>query len=123
MREPISACLRQHTGLTSIVWRPALDMLREEGCEPAAAANDAPAAAPPAAGAAEAAAAAGQSPAEENGTAAAASTDAGSSSSSVDEVVVVENDVRFMASPHGQKTGWGLVDVCSVFAVRLSAAF
>ena len=117
-REAISACLREATGLTSITWRPAADMLKEEGCGPGGAlAAKPPAAAGEAqegegeeAGEAEAMAEAGAAAAAE----AAAATEAPGSrsgSSSVEArvgaptVVVTENGIKFEAAPLGQKTG------------------
>ncbi len=97
-REAICAALRQHTGLTSIVWRPAADMLKEEGCEPAQ---------QPGAEAAEAAAEGADEGAAVEAAEAAAAASSSTSSSSIGAapatVVVMENGLKFLASPLGQK--------------------
>lgn len=112
-RDAITACLQQHTGLSSVVWRPALDMLREEGCAPEAAGEpDADAAAEAEAGVASSAAL--DSAATDAATeTASASSSSSSSEASVDcagaaasDTVVVENGVKYAASPYGQKTGF-----------------
>jgi hypothetical protein len=116
-REAISACLREATGLSSITWRPAADMLKEEGCGPGGARVAKPAAAAgeaqegegeEEAGETEAAAQAGAAAAAEV-AATEASTSSGSSSGDArvgaPTVVVTENGIKFEAAPLGQKTG------------------
>lgn len=88
-RENVCALLRQHTGLASIAWRPALDMLREEGCEPTAAA-------------------AAEGGAEESSEDAAAPAPSGAAGADAppEVAIVTENGLRFAASLFGQKTGY-----------------
>lgn len=114
-RESISECLRRHTGLSSIIWRPALDMLREEGCAPQGAEG---------AAAAEGEGGEGLEPAKEGGAsvqqqeeqrqdeqrhqqgaaAAAASGDDNSGKGDASgTVVVLENGIKYAAAPLGQK--------------------
>lgn len=98
-REAVCAALRQHTGLTSIVWRPSVEMLKEEGCPPAeqpeaVAAADMDAVTTAGAAAAADSASSGSGDGSDGGGAAPA------------PVVVTENGLKFLASPLGQKVGW-----------------
>lgn len=103
-REAISACLRQHTGLTSIVWRPAADMLREEGCAaPAGAAGEDGAATE----GGDVAAGDEQQEGDVADTASSGSSSSGSiGGEAVPDTIVTENNIKFSASPLGQKTGY-----------------
>ncbi len=139
-RESISECLRRHTGLSSIIWRPALDMLREEGCAPQEEEGAA------AAGGEEGAAAAGGEggedlePAAEGGASAqqqeqqqqdeqrrqqgaAAAAPSGDDNSGKGDaagtVVVLENGIKYAAAPLGQKVGL-LLQICQPLQPRIS---
>lgn len=104
-REAICGALQQHTGLTSIVWRPAVDMLKEEGCAPDEQAAAAAAAEGADAGAAAAAEGADEGAAVAEDADAAADGVASSSGAAPAPIVVTENGLKFLASPLGQKVG------------------
>lgn len=95
-REEVCALLTQHTGLSSIAWRPALDMLKEEGCAPGGAVPAAEGDAED--GGEDAAAAVAAAPAPSGGAAGA--------DVPPEVAVVCENGLRYAAALWGQKTGF-----------------
>eukprot|EP00887_Chlorella_sp_A99_P007358 scaffold2.g7358.t1 len=110
-RPEVERWLHEAVGVQHVVWRPAADMLREEGVEVEAGSAHAQD---------------GESGEEEEGAAAAAAPSASESgngaSQEADTVVVLENGVRYAAAPQGQKTGFYADQRDSRLLVRRLAA-
>lgn len=108
-RGAICDALQQATGMPAdaIIWRPAMDMLREEGCHP----EQGGAAGAAGAGADDGAAAAAEGEEEGEGAddglaaAEAEAEEAASEAAALETVVVCENGLQFEAAPRHQKTG------------------
>ena len=118
-RESITASLQQHSGLHSVVWRQAADMLKEEGCGVDGSGSGSNGVSQGQAAAAAAAGTGTEAGAEEEeGSAVEEGSEAGGSSKTVGSgealaaamaqaVVASENGLKYAALPlAGQKTGF-----------------
>lgn len=94
-RLEVEACLRRHSGLSTLMWRPSADMLREEGLQVE---GEAPL--PPNSG-----------DGAESSSAEGAGAEAGPPGDTApggppEGAVVLEHGLRYLADPLGQKTGY-----------------